>query len=89
MLSYIHEPSYRTHRRSSRNPAQGKAKKDVYKRQGVHTGDSITVAPIQTLTDREYQVMRDASFAVIPVSYTHLDVYKRQILSRPLSMALM
>jgi len=32
---------------------------------GVHTGDSITVAPIQTLTDREYQVMRDASFAVI------------------------
>ncbi len=32
---------------------------------GVHTGDSITVAPIQTLTDREYQMMRDASFAVI------------------------
>ncbi len=32
---------------------------------GVHTGDSITVAPIQTLTDREYQHMRDASFAVI------------------------
>ena len=32
---------------------------------GVHTGDSITVAPIQTLTDREFQVMRDASFAVI------------------------
>ena len=32
---------------------------------GVHTGDSITVAPIQTLTDREYQFMRDASFAVI------------------------
>jgi carbamoyl-phosphate synthase large subunit len=32
---------------------------------GVHTGDSITVAPIQTLTDREYQIMRDASFAVI------------------------
>ncbi|HPA17674.1 MAG TPA: carbamoyl-phosphate synthase large subunit [Verrucomicrobiae bacterium] len=32
---------------------------------GVHTGDSITVAPIQTLTDKEYQVMRDASFAVI------------------------
>jgi carbamoyl-phosphate synthase large subunit len=32
---------------------------------GVHTGDSITVAPIQTLTDREYQRMRDASFAVI------------------------
>ncbi|MBV8585966.1 MAG: carbamoyl-phosphate synthase large subunit, partial [Verrucomicrobia bacterium] len=32
---------------------------------GIHTGDSITVAPAQTLTDREYQVMRDASFAVI------------------------
>jgi carbamoyl-phosphate synthase large subunit len=32
---------------------------------GVHTGDSITVAPAQTLTDKEYQVMRDASFAVI------------------------
>ena len=32
---------------------------------GVHTGDSITVAPIQTLTDREYQRMRDASAAII------------------------
>jgi carbamoyl-phosphate synthase large subunit len=32
---------------------------------GVHTGDSITVAPIQTLTDKEFQRMRDASFAVI------------------------
>jgi carbamoyl-phosphate synthase large subunit len=32
---------------------------------GVHTGDSITVAPAQTLSDREYQNMRDASFAVI------------------------
>ncbi len=32
---------------------------------GVHTGDSITVAPIQTLTDKEYQKMRDASIAVI------------------------
>ena len=32
---------------------------------GVHTGDSITVAPIQTLTDREYQDMRDASIAII------------------------
>ena len=32
---------------------------------GVHTGDSITVAPIQTLTDREYQIMRDASLACI------------------------
>ncbi len=32
---------------------------------GVHTGDSITVAPAQTLSDREYQLMRDASFAVI------------------------
>src|SRR3954470_12914700 len=32
---------------------------------GVHTGDSITVAPAQTLTDREYQMMRDASIKVI------------------------
>ena len=32
---------------------------------GVHTGDSITVAPIQTLTDVEYQQMRDASIACI------------------------
>jgi carbamoyl-phosphate synthase large subunit len=32
---------------------------------GVHTGDSITVAPIQTLSDREYQRMRDASLAII------------------------
>ncbi|MGC9468149.1 MAG: carbamoyl-phosphate synthase large subunit [Anaerolineae bacterium] len=32
---------------------------------GVHTGDSITVAPAQTLTDREYQAMRDASLAVL------------------------
>ena len=32
---------------------------------GVHTGDSITVAPAMTLSDREYQSMRDASFAVI------------------------
>ena len=32
---------------------------------GVHTGDSITVAPIQTLTDKEYQMMRDAAIACI------------------------
>ena len=32
---------------------------------GIHTGDSITVAPVQTLTDKEYQRMRDAAFAVI------------------------
>ncbi|MDQ7038210.1 MAG: carbamoyl-phosphate synthase large subunit [Aquificota bacterium] len=32
---------------------------------GVHTGDSITVAPAQTLTDKEYQVLRDAAIAVI------------------------
>ena len=31
----------------------------------MHTGDSITVAPAQTLTDKEYQVMRDASIAVL------------------------
>ena len=32
---------------------------------GVHTGDSITVAPAQTLSDKEYQIMRDASLAVL------------------------
>ena len=32
---------------------------------GVHTGDSITVAPAQTLTDKEYQLMRDAAIAII------------------------
>ena len=32
---------------------------------GVHTGDSITVAPAQTLTDKEFQIMRDASIAVL------------------------
>lgn len=32
---------------------------------GIHTGDSITVAPAQTLTDKEYQKMRDASFAIL------------------------
>ena len=32
---------------------------------GVHTGDSITVAPAQTLTDREYQRLRDQSIAII------------------------
>ena len=32
---------------------------------GIHTGDSITVAPIQTLTDKEYQIMRDAAIAII------------------------
>ena len=34
---------------------------------GVHTGDSITVAPVQTLTDKEYQFLRDAAFAVIRI----------------------
>ena len=34
---------------------------------GIHTGDSITVAPTQTLTDREYQIMRDASLKVLRV----------------------
>jgi carbamoyl-phosphate synthase large subunit len=34
---------------------------------GIHTGDSITVAPAQTLTDKEYQAMRDAAFKVIRV----------------------
>src|SRR3972149_10518936 len=32
---------------------------------GIHTGDSITVAPAQTLTDREYQAMRDSSLAIM------------------------
>jgi len=32
---------------------------------GVHTGDSITVAPAQTLTDREYQKLRDMAIAII------------------------
>src|SRR5213078_2478064 len=32
---------------------------------GIHTGDSITVAPAQTLTDREYQSMRDAALRII------------------------
>ena len=32
---------------------------------GIHTGDSITVAPAQTLTDKEYQIMRDASLAIM------------------------
>src|SRR3546814_9356685 len=32
---------------------------------GVHTGESITVAPAQTLTDKEYQIMRNASIAVL------------------------
>jgi len=32
---------------------------------GIHTGDSITVAPAQTMTDKEYQVMRSASFAIL------------------------
>src|SRR5260370_155122 len=32
---------------------------------GIHTGDSITVAPAQTLTDKEYQILRDASIAIL------------------------
>jgi carbamoyl-phosphate synthase large subunit len=36
-----------------------------FRSMGVHTGDSITVAPVQTLTDKECQMMRDAAFAVI------------------------
>ena len=32
---------------------------------GVHTGDSITIAPAQTLTDKEYQRLRDAAIAII------------------------
>ena len=36
---------------------------------GVHTGDSITVAPVQTLSDAEYQNLRDASIAIMSVQY--------------------
>ena len=36
---------------------------------GVHTGDSITIAPALTLTDKEYQIMRDASLAVPTIDY--------------------
>ena len=32
---------------------------------GIHTGDSVTVAPVQSLTDKEYQIMRDAAIAII------------------------
>src|SRR3546814_15932755 len=32
---------------------------------GIHTGDSVTVAPALTLTDKEYQILRDASIAVL------------------------
>ena len=67
---------------------------------GVHTGDSIVVAPSQTLTDREYQMLRTSAIKIIraldirggcniqyaldpnSVSYTHLDVYKRQMIMR-------
>src|SRR5690554_2233503 len=38
---------------------------DNFDPMGVHTGDSITVAPAQTLTDKEYQLMRNASLAVL------------------------
>ena len=48
--------------------------KDVYKRQvdpvGVHTGDSIVVAPTQTLADKEFQMLRKASLDII----THLGI---------------
>ena len=32
---------------------------------GIHTGDSITIAPAQTLTDKEFQIMRNASFKIL------------------------
>ena len=49
---------------------------------GVHTGDSITVAPAQTLTDKEYQNLRNQSIQVlrkIAVSYTHLTLPTKRI----------
>ena len=39
---------------------------------GVHTGDSIVVAPAVTLADKEYQMLRTAAIDIVTVSYTHL-----------------
>lgn len=64
---------------------------------GVHTGDSITVAPAQTLTDKEYQRLRDASLAImreIGVEcggsncqvHTHLDAHPNSSPFEPMRM---
>lgn len=45
--------------------ASSSARSKNFDPMGVHTGDSITVAPALTLTDKEYQAMRDASFAIL------------------------
>ena len=50
---------------------------------GVHTGDSITVAPAQTLTDREYQLMRDASLAMPAQDWRRHRRLQRAVLRRP------
>src|SRR5436853_4797469 len=51
---------------------------------GVHTGDSITVAPAQTLTDREYQAMRDAAIAVIRESGVETGGSNMQLRAHPI-----
>ena len=54
---------------------------------GVHTGDSITVAPAMTLTDKEFQVMRDASFAVNPQTEEILVIEMNPRVSRSSALA--
>src|SRR5256885_230018 len=54
---------------------------------GIHTGDSITVAPAMTLTDREYQSMRDASVAVIPSDGEMLVIEMNPRVSRSSALA--
>ncbi len=54
---------------------------------GVHTGDSITVAPAQTLTDKEYQIMRDASLAVLREIGVETGGSKRPVRYQPGMMA--
>ena len=46
---------------------------------GIHTGDSITVAPAQTLTDKEYQIMRNASLAVLREIGVETGGFKRTV----------
>src|SRR5262249_25350068 len=50
---------------------------------GVHTGDSITVAPAQTLTDKEYQLMRDAAVAIIRAIAVDTGGWDVQLAVRP------
>src|SRR5690606_27190372 len=46
-------------------PSPTRRSSDLFDPMGVHTGDSITVAPAQTLSDKEYQRLRDAAIAII------------------------